>query len=224
MATVHGWSDSGGDVETMGWPDTLQLATDGIMSCTMSETSRSLLERLRTQPDDAAWARLVDVYTPMIRYWLGTQGLACADADDLTQEILMVVVRELPRFRHSGRAGAFRNWLRTIGVHRVRDFRRARRSGPLQAHDAELEALEDPSSLESQRWDQEHDRFVAKRLLELIEPEFSPLTWTAFRRQFFDGQKAAEIAAELKVSTNSVLVAKSRVLRRLRQESAGLID
>ena len=62
----------------------------------MPETSRSLLERLRTQPDDAAWARLVDVYTPMIRYWLGTQGLACADADDLTQEILMVVVASCP--------------------------------------------------------------------------------------------------------------------------------
>ena len=190
----------------------------------MPETSRSLLDRLTSQPDDAAWSRLVELYTPLIRYWLGTQGLASTDADDLTQEILMVVVRELPDFRHSGRRGAFRKWLRLISVHRLRDYWRARRSRPLQAHEAVLDGLEDRSSRESQMWDQEHDRFVAKRLIELIEPEFSPLTWTAFRRQFVDGQKAAAIAAELGVSTNAVLVAKSRVLRRLRQEAAGLID
>jgi RNA polymerase sigma factor (sigma-70 family) len=190
----------------------------------MPETSRSLLDRLTSQPDDAAWSRLIDLYTPLIRYWLGSQGLTGADGDDLTQEILMVVVRELPRFRHSGRTGAFRNWLRTVSAHRIQDFRRARRTGPLQAHDAELAALEDPSSPESRRWDQEHDRLVAKRLLELIEPEFSSVTWTAFRCQFFDGRKAAEVAAELGVSINSVLIAKSRVLRRLRQEAAGLID
>jgi RNA polymerase sigma-70 factor (ECF subfamily) len=191
---------------------------------TMPETSRSLLDRLRSQPDDASWARLVDIYTPLIRSWLGTQGLASADADDLTQETLLVVVRELPAFQHSGRRGAFRNWLRTISVHRLRDFWRARRSRPVQAHEAELDRLEDPSSQESLIWDQEHDRFVARRLLELIEPEFSAATWIAFRRQFVDRQKAAEIAAELGVSTNAVLIAKSRVLRRLRQEAAGLID
>jgi RNA polymerase sigma-70 factor (ECF subfamily) len=190
----------------------------------MPETSRSLLDRLQSQPDDATWTRLVDVYTPVIRHWLDTQGLASSDADDLTQEILMVVVRELPVFHHTGRRGAFRNWLRTISVHRLRDFWRSRRAAPVQAHDAVLDGLEDPSSQESAKWDQEHDRFVAKRLLELIEPEFSPVTWTAFRRQFVDGKKAAEIAAELGVSTNAVLIAKSRVLRRLRQEAAGLID
>jgi hypothetical protein len=37
----------------------------------MSETFVSLLERLRTQPDDAAWNRLVELYTPLLRYLNG---------------------------------------------------------------------------------------------------------------------------------------------------------
>jgi len=38
------------------------------------------------------------------------------------------------------------------------------------------------------------------------------------------GAKPAEVAAELSMSVNAVLLAKSRVLRRARREIAGLID
>ena len=37
-----------------------------------------------------------------------------SDVDDLVQEVLAVVLRELPQFEHNGRTGAFRRWLRTI--------------------------------------------------------------------------------------------------------------
>jgi RNA polymerase sigma-70 factor (ECF subfamily) len=84
----------------------------------MSRTSLSLLERLQQQPDPETWKRLVSLYLPMIHGWLQRHGVAPADADDLAQEVLTVVVRELPRFEHNQRAGAFRAWLRTITVHR----------------------------------------------------------------------------------------------------------
>ncbi len=66
--------------------------------------------------------------------------------------------------------------------------------------------------------------YVAGRLLKLIEPEFEPSTWQAFRRVVLDGLKAAEAAAELGISVNAVFIAKSRVMRRLRQEMQGLTD
>ena len=59
--------------------------------------------------------------------------------------------------------------------------------------------------------------------MELIEPQFEPATLQAFRRTVFDGAKAAEVAGELGISGNAVLLAKSRVLKRLRQEAEGLI-
>ena len=80
-----------------------------------------------------------------------------------------------------------------------------------------------PSAL-SQSWDEEHDRHVTKRLLALIRLEFQPATWRAFERQVQDGQPASEVAQELSLSVNAVLLAKSRVLKRLRENAAGLVD
>ena len=192
----------------------------------MSETSASLLDRLRDNPDDQSWQRLVDLYTPLIRGWLRRHGLAQADADDLTQDVLAVVVRELPGFEHGGRAGAFRCWLRTITVNRARNFWRQRRAHPPAGGGSDflnlLDQLEDPASGPSRLWDEEHDRHVARRLMALAEPDFEPSTWRAFRRVVLDGVKPAAAAAELGLSVNAVLLAKSRVLRRLRQEMSGL--
>jgi RNA polymerase sigma-70 factor, ECF subfamily len=87
-----------------------------------------------------------------------------------------------------------------------------------------LAQLADPASGLSRQWDADHDRHVARRLMDLLEPEFSPATWAAFRRQVVDGLSASAAAAELNTTVNAVLLAKSRVLRRLRDEAAGLID
>src|SRR4051794_32735729 len=99
----------------------------------MSETSISLLDRLRLQSDAAAWKRFVDLYSPLLVSWLRRQGVRAQDADDLVQEVLGVVVRELPGFRHNQRPGAFRAWLRAILVNRHRAFWRAHRTQPIAA-------------------------------------------------------------------------------------------
>jgi RNA polymerase sigma-70 factor (ECF subfamily) len=192
----------------------------------MPATSASLLDRLRREPDSAAWQQLVRLYEPFIRRWLSAPGLA-GHADDLTQDVLAVLVRELPRFERQ-RLGSFRAWLRTIVVNRVREhWRRAeRRERPEGGTDAadRLAQLADPASGLSRQWDADHDAHVARKLVDLLEPEFTPPTWTAFRRQVVDGKPAAAVAAELGMSVNAVLLAKSRVLRRLREEADGLLE
>jgi RNA polymerase sigma-70 factor (ECF subfamily) len=194
----------------------------------MSETSASLLERLRLQPDAEGWQRLVGLYTPLIRSWLRRHGLPPQEADDLVQEVLAVVVRRLPDFRRQPRAGAFRRWLRTITVNCLRDFWRAHRGRPLAAGGSDfvqmLDALADPASGLSREWDREHDRHVTARLLEMIRPHFEDTTWRAFQRVALEGASPDAVAAELGLSVNAVFIAKSRVLSRLRQEGAGLID
>jgi RNA polymerase sigma-70 factor (ECF subfamily) len=194
----------------------------------MTDTPRSLLECLRHQPNEDSWARFIDLYTPLLRRWLRKSGVKGADADDLMQEVFAVVIRELPGFEHNQRRGAFRHWLRTILVNRLRNFWRDRpgaSQAPAQGEFLEtLEHLDDPASDLSRLWDQEHDAFLAHRILELIEKDFNSVTWRAFRRVVLDGAKPAEVAAELGLSVNAVLLAKSRVLRRARQEIDGLID
>ena len=113
-------------------------------------------------------------------------------------------------------------------MNRLRGYWRSRQHTARGTGDSDafrqLEQLEDPTSGLSQLWDQEHDRHVLGRLLELIEPEFPAAWWRAFRRHALDGVSAAVVASEVGVSTNVVLLAKSRILRRLRQETRGLLD
>jgi len=61
-------------------------------------------------------------------------------------------------------------------------------------------------------------------MMDLIEPEFKPATWAAFRGHVLEGRSADAVAAELGVSPNVVFIAKSRVLSRLREEARGLVD
>jgi RNA polymerase sigma-70 factor (ECF subfamily) len=194
----------------------------------LHDTPLSLLERLRLRPDAASWARLVDLYGPFIRGWLHRQGVQDADLDDLAQDVMAVVVREMPSFRHDLRQGAFRRWLRTIATNRLRSHRRASQPHRVGVGEAgavtALATVEDPDDELARRWDEEHDRHVIRRLLELIEPDFEPPTWSAFRLLVLEERPTREVAERLGLSPNAVRIARSRVLARLRKEAEGLID
>jgi RNA polymerase sigma-70 factor (ECF subfamily) len=191
-------------------------------------TSLSLLQRLKADPQAAAWQKLVEIYTPLIQNWLRRHQVREADSDDISQEVLAVVIRRLPEFEHNRREGAFRNWLRTITVNCLRDFWRSRKNRPTATGDSDFQEmlgqLEDPASGLTKIWNDDHDRHVTRKLLEMLRPEFEPATWQAFQRFALDGLSAAEVARELGVTSNVVFIAKSRVLARLRQEAEGLLE
>jgi RNA polymerase sigma-70 factor (ECF subfamily) len=191
----------------------------------MEATPRSLLDRARVDGDEAAWRTLVNLYTPFLRRVLIHFRVSAPDVEDLTQEVFGVVVRELPKFEHSGQPGAFRCWLRTILLHRLTAYQRSRRrTSQEQGAAVPLDEHESPDNDLETLWDREHTEHIVRRLMELLEPEFTPSTWQAFRRQVVDAMSAAAVAAELGISVNAALIAKSRVLRRFRQETNGLLD
>lgn len=191
----------------------------------MPHTSHSLLERACDPGDATSWRKLTGLYSPLIRRWSRPFVAQPADADDVLQDVLTMLVVELPRFEHSGRPGAFRTWLKAMTVNRLRVYWRTRR--PASGGDAVLEQihqLEDPHSDLSRSWDEDHDRHVAQTLLESIRLEFQPATWRAFEATVRDGRPTGEVAADLGLSLNAVLIAKSRVLKRLRKKAEGLIE
>jgi RNA polymerase sigma-70 factor (ECF subfamily) len=193
----------------------------------MNETRHSLLLRAQSGEENA-WKDLTELYRPLIIGWLNRQGVPAADLEDLSQEVLLNVVKHLPSFEHSGRRGAFRSWLRTIVCSRTIDYWRGfvastRASGGSGAT-AALQQIADPESDLNRQWDEEHDRYVLRCLLELVEQEFEPATLRAFRRLALEGASGAEAAQELGLSVAAVYMAKSRVLQRIRQEAEGLID
>ena len=193
----------------------------------MNETRQSLLFRAQSGEADA-WKDLTDLYRPLIIGWLNRQGVPAVDLEDLSQDVLLNVVKHLPTFEHSGNRGAFRSWLRTIVCSRTSNYWQAtaastQASGGSGAT-AALQQVADPDSDLNRLWDQEHDRYVIRCLFDLIEAEFEPATLRAFRRLAIDGASGAEVAHELGMSVAAVYVAKSRVLQRIRQQAEGLID
>jgi RNA polymerase sigma-70 factor (ECF subfamily) len=191
------------------------------------ETSLTLLERLATQPTDADWQRLADVYQPLLHAWLRRADVPASDRDDLVQEVLLVMFREVPTFEPR-KPGGFRAWLKTILLLRLRQYFRDRGRRPAapggSAFLERLGELESPMSDLSRLWDREHDEYLAARMIERVRGDFTSPTWKAFQRYVLEGAPAAEVAAELGLSLNSILLAKSRVLKRLRQELHGLVE
>lgn len=87
-----------------------------------------------------------------------------------------------------------------------------------------MQEIDDPRDDPAGDWDREHDREILRRLFEDVANEFEEKTLQAFCRHAFDGVAAPEVAAELGMTLGAVYIAKSRVLRRLREEAEGLID
>jgi RNA polymerase sigma-70 factor (ECF subfamily) len=194
----------------------------------MTPTSLSLLDRLRHSPTAADWNRVNDVYRQLIRGWLARVPGIGDEIDDLTQEVLFVVYREVAGFERQ-REGSFRTWLRRITVNRVREYWRSKAKRPLvgldgQATEDFLSNLDDATSDLSQQWDREHDRHVLDRLLEAVRDDFKPETWKAFQRFALDGVPAAKVAEEMRTTENAVVLAKSRILSRLREEAGALLE
>jgi RNA polymerase sigma-70 factor (ECF subfamily) len=194
-------------------------AADG---CLMHTTSISLLERVRRLEERAAWERFVKLYTPLLYYWTCRLGMTEADAADLVQEVFTVLIAKLPEF-HYDAGKSFRAWLRTITYNKWRDFQRRRAADPIRDGSEALPDLPAPDS-EDPFWEQEYRQHLVGRALELMQQEFQPATWKACWECVVAGRSAAEVAAELGMSVEAVYTAKSRVLRRLRQELSGLLS
>jgi RNA polymerase sigma-70 factor (ECF subfamily) len=190
-----------------------------------SGTSRSLLGRVQADEPEA-WERLVHLYAPLVLHWCRHSGLQDQDVADIFQEVFQAVVVYVGGFRKERQGDTFRGWLRRITQNKLRDhFRRLGRdacaTGGSSAQDrfAQLPA---PQGGEERISQDEGERHLFARALELIRAEFAARTWEAFWQTAVEGREAKDVAADLGMSPGAVRVAKSRVLHRLREELGDL--
>jgi RNA polymerase sigma-70 factor, ECF subfamily len=188
----------------------------------MDTTRPSLLERLRLPGETQAWDHFVALYTPLLYRWARGRGLQEADAGDLVQDVLVVLVRKLPEFRYDP-GKRFRAWLHTVTLNCWRDRLRRRANQPHEQCPAEREPPLAPDDAEEFA-EEEYRGYLVRRALELMQAEFRPGTWKACWENVVAGKPAAQVAAELGLTPGAVYVARSRVLARLREELRDLID
>jgi RNA polymerase sigma-70 factor (ECF subfamily) len=185
-------------------------------------TSVNLLRRLRSSTDDSAWLRFTELYVPLIFYWGRQHGLDSDDASDLVQDVVSTLVIKLPDFEYDARK-RFRGWLHTVTLNRARDWQRRQRNRPDTGRSSFMERL--PESSPPDLFDEiEFRTYLLDRARRLIAAEFEPITWDACWKYVTENLSAEEVAAELGITANAVRVAKCRVLKRLREELAGMLD
>jgi RNA polymerase sigma-70 factor (ECF subfamily) len=188
----------------------------------MDTTSVTLLDKVRQPTNQEAWQRFVSLYTPLLYGCASRLGLPEPDTADLVQEVFAMLLGKLCDFRYDPQR-SFRAWLRTVLHNKWRELKRGRVPEPVDPQQgvlADLAEAESDDGLDEAEYRQQ----LVARGLELVRGDFEGATWTAWSEYAVAGRPAAEVARELGLSTHAVYLAKARVLRRLREELAGLLD
>jgi RNA polymerase sigma-70 factor, ECF subfamily len=184
-------------------------------------TSPSLLERVKAD-DAAAWDRLVGLYAPLVYRWCRRADLPDQEIADVFQEVFHAVATHIAAFRRERDNDTFRGWLRVITRNKVRDHFRKLGREPAGAGGTEAQLLfarlPDPCADADDSDEGPADRGLFGQALELLRCEFEERTWQAFWLTAVEDRAAGDVALELRMSPGAVRVAKSRVLRRLREE------
>jgi RNA polymerase sigma-70 factor (ECF subfamily) len=186
-----------------------------------SGTRITLLGRLRHNPgDQQAWGEFVRQYGPRIYAWCSHWGLQEADAQDVTQNVLLRLAQKMRDFSYDP-SRSFRAWLKTLAQRAWADFLDARKRAGLGSGDSSvlrlLGAVEARQDLLS-RLDEEFDRELLEQAIARVRLRVAPQTWEAFRLTAVEGLSGADAAERIPMQVAQVFVAKRRVQKMLQGE------
>ena len=92
-------------------------------------TRATLIERLKDLGDQASWAEFFETYWALIYGVAVKAGLKPEEAEDVVQDTMIAVAKNLPEFKYDPNIGSFKGWLLTTTRWRITDL--LRRRGPV---------------------------------------------------------------------------------------------
>jgi RNA polymerase sigma-70 factor (ECF subfamily) len=186
-----------------------------------SLTSSTLLGRLRCAPaDQAAWQEFVDRYGPKIYGWCRKWRLQQADAEDVTQNVLVRLANRLRTFVYDPDQ-SFRGWLKTLTWHALSDYMSARQRPGQGSGDPDVaRELESIAAREDlvQQLAADFDRELLEEAQARVQAQVGTRRWQAFCLTAYEGLSGAEVASRLDMKVVTVFTAKSKVLKLLQKE------
>jgi RNA polymerase sigma-70 factor (ECF subfamily) len=192
-----------------------------------SKTSVTLLGRLQCDPtDQAAWAEFVERYGRKIYGWCRHWSLQDADAEDVTQTVLLLLARKMSTFAYDP-SRSFRSWLKTLTQHAWSDFVADRKRADQGSGDSKVDGLLHNVAAREDlvtRLNAEFDQELFEAAMVRVRLRVRPLTWDAFRLTALEGLSGAAAAEQLKMRVATVFNAKSKVHRMLQEELRKLED
>lgn len=186
-----------------------------------STTRLSLLLRLKSGSDAAAWSEFDAIYRPMLRRVARARGLDAADAEDVVQHCLVAVVQHIRSFEYDRSKGRFKRWLCTLINNRVRELWRGRRGASIDVGAADSAQQREPAPDEvfEQAWMQEHLRYA----LEQIKREITPIAYGAYRCHVLDGDAVEKVCREFSLTPAQLYKVKWRVTQKLQDRLRELL-
>ena len=185
-----------------------------------SKTSATLLARLRQVPaDQAAWAQFTERYGRKIYAWCRRWNLQQADAEDLTQDVLLKLAEKMQAFDYDP-ARSFRAWLKTVARHAWSDSCSGRKAAVAAGGTDALALLHTVEAREDlvRRLGEEFDRELLDEAMARVRLRVIPRTWEAFERTALQGQSGAEAGQALGMKVATVFVARSKVQKMIQEE------
>lgn len=191
-----------------------------------SATSPSLLMRVRNPDDRESWKTFERIYSSIVRSYCAHWGLQQVDADDIVQEVMGDVAKQIKNFDYDPAKGRFRAWLGTISANKIKTFltranRRVANEVPIAS---EANAIENGYADPDSNWIEVFSEQILQAALENVRPLFEETTWKSFTATWIDQTKSDEVAKKLGIPVHSVYVNKSRVLKQLELEIRDLAE
>ena len=181
-----------------------------------TDTSASLLMRIRNGRDGDAWDDFVGVYAPLVRRYCLRKGLQEADAADVAQEVMLRVSQSIGTFEYSAERGRFRSWLGVIMANEIASNWTRTKRLPTGAYPE--------TSVPDSGWHQEFTDHVLGLAVDRIREEYDAKSWSVFEATWLRREPPVEVAATQGMAIHAVYVWKSRILKRLEAEVMRLAE
>lgn len=184
-----------------------------------SGTGTTLLRLLQEPDSSRAWSAFVDRYGPRIFGWCRKWNMQEADAENVTQEVLVKLYEKIRLYEPA--KGSFRGWLKTVTQHAWSDYLRSQARGGIgEGGTANLNQFHTAEARDDliRQLEEEFDHEVFEVAKTRVQLRVAPNTWEAFVLLAIDGKSGAEAAAQLSMTISGVFVAKRRVQAMLQAE------
>jgi RNA polymerase sigma factor (sigma-70 family) len=188
-------------------------------------TRYSLLSRLQNWDDQESWKDFFDTYWRLIYSFALKSGLTDAEAEDVVQETIISVAKNIQKFKRDRERGTFKGWLRNLTRWRIADQLRKRTIGRLPETEfaaddiSALDMAEIPHSAEAESvWEDEWRLQLMKVAMENVRRRVKEEHYQMFDLYVVKQWSTGKVARTLGVNIGQVYLAKYRVGALIKKE------
>lgn len=187
----------------------------------------TLVERLKNLEDHDSWKAFFETYWKLIYGAALTANLSDADAQEVVQEVIVSVSRNIQTFKADSQHGSFKAWLLEITQRRIADqYRKKQRREDSAGHDrihsdktrVADQAVDSSLTDIEEHWEAKYEAAIVESALANMKKNIPPGQYRIFHLAVVRGRPVSEIRESLGVTANMIYLAKHHVTNKVAEE------